>query len=234
MYDDCINEKWKSDKKLDTFFKRCLITFIYPDYCVNKYGFGCPWFRKNEILRPVLEAFCYYMLILLCISLIVVPVSAGQTLNSSLLVGNITDTTIEFNVFYKTDVRATGATFDGIEIIGFDTQHNITYVAKELQPDSTHEFCIYKDLINCEIAKTTNIGNSESKMMDFIYKYWLVFVSILFMLVGLRIPLIGIVAFIFALIGFLSALLIGEFWTMIIYVVVFITSMYISYYGVKH
>ena len=208
---ECINDLWIYDKRLNTFCKRMYMSIINPEYCIKKYGFSNPWFRKNEIIRPVLAAFCYYSVIILSIYLVlsvfISPVSAGQTMNSSLLVGNITDTSISFDVFYKTNVRATGATFDGVEIIGYDTQHNSSYIAKELEPNTTHTFCIYKDLINCETATTTNEGNSVSWITEFIWKFILMIMAIICLICAVKFAsVIAFISFIFSYIGIIQTL----------------------------
>jgi hypothetical protein len=80
----------------------------------------------------------------------------AQTMNSSVNVTQITKNSLTFSVEYKGDIRATGATFDGVEIEGFDLLHNLNYTVSNLEPNTTHQFCIYKDLYNCEIATTSS------------------------------------------------------------------------------
>lgn len=105
-------------------------------------------YRRNIIgiiLLITLLSFCLFVSI----------AYGAQTLNSSVNVTQITKNSLTFSVEYKTGVRAAGATFDGVEIEGFDLLHNLNYTVSDLEPNTTHQFCIYKDLYNCEIATTS-------------------------------------------------------------------------------
>ena len=234
--EDSINPAWQYDTKINTFLKRIIIGIIEPNYCKNKYGFDFPWWKKNNILDSVSLAmyyFFYALLILFVISSLIPSVNAAQTLNSSVTVNGTTDTTITFKVYYKTDVRAIGATFDGVSIEGFDLLHNTTYVAKELEPNSTHTFCIYKDLINCETATTTDTKTSGENIIDFFWKWLMLFVIVALMFIGTKIPLFDIIAFVFALISWLQAVISQDFYFFLIWSCCLMATMFIGYTGVK-
>lgn len=234
--EDSINPSWLYDTKINTFLKRVIISFIEPDYCKNKYGFDYPWWKKNSITKPILSAFIWYIMviaILFFIASLISPVSAAQTMNSSVSLGNITDSSISFIVSYKNTVRATGATFDGLQIETFDTQHNLTYVASELEPNSTHTFCIYKDLINCETGSTTDTKTSGENIIDFFWKWLMLFVVVALMFIGIKIPLFEIIAFVFALLSWLQAVLSQDFYFFLIWSCCLMATMFVGYTGVK-
>ncbi len=81
--------------------------------------------------------------------------TAKQTVNSSLTVTDITDTTISWFYTYLSDNRPLGATLDGVEIEGWKTDLVYNYTATGLKPETYHEFCIFGDATaNCESATT--------------------------------------------------------------------------------
>lgn len=194
---------------------------------------------KNRTLGfylPIFRAFCLYLLVLFSIAFIISffisPVSAGQTMNSSVNLSGITDTTLSFEVFYKTDIRPTGATLDGIEIEGFDLFHNVTYVAKDLQPNTTHTFCIYKDLINCETGTTKQ--STTNYIIDTFGKWLMLIIVVILIFIGINVPFFDIIAFVFAIFPFLQALTTGDIWFVIIWTCCLLASMFAGYYGMKH
>jgi hypothetical protein len=140
-------------------------------------------------------------LLFLCLSILflVNPVKGAQTLNSSVVFTSATEHSITWNITYKTDVRTTGATFDGVEIEGYDLNHNIFYTAKELEANTTHTFCIYKDLINCDTAKTLPL--KEEWFVNIIYTYGLFILGCVIVLVGTQIPFVSFVSMPLAVIG---------------------------------
>lgn len=105
---------------------------------------------KTASYIVILMSILFLILFFVCVT----PVDAAQTLNSSVNLTQITKNSLTFQVVYKNSVRATGATFDGVEIAGFDLLHSLNYTVSELEPNTTHEFCIYKDLYNCEKGTT--------------------------------------------------------------------------------
>jgi len=64
-------------------------------------------------------------------------------------------------------------------------------------------------------------------------QYILLFVSILLMCAAARVPLIGMVAFLFAFIGLLSALIQTDFYIIMMFSSVLIGTTCITYVGVK-
>lgn len=162
--------------------------------------------RHYELLKTFLLFVCVGFIIGFSISSLIGTCSAAQTLNSSVNVTDITDTSITFEVKYKTTVRASGATFDGVEIVGFDLLHNVNYTAKDLQPDTQHTFCIYKDLINCETATTTSTKESIDYIYDFIWEFIFIIVIIICLFVAVHHPIVGFAAFVFSCLGLMQKL----------------------------
>jgi hypothetical protein len=123
---------------------------IFNQGCVKMYEQN----RYSRIYRNIIGIILLITLLSFC--LFVSVAYGAQTMNSSVNVTQITKNSLTFSVEYKGDIRATGATFDGVEIEGFDLLHNLNYTVSNLEPNTTHQFCIYKDLYNCEIATTSS------------------------------------------------------------------------------
>jgi small-conductance mechanosensitive channel len=187
---------------------------------------------RNDIIK-IFYFLCLFIIIIGVLNFLIPSVNAAQTLNSSVNLTSVTDTTITWDIYYKTDIRATGATLDGVEITGFNVKYNTTYTAKELEPNTSHVFCIWKDLINCESGTTTNIGDSQSQFWDFVIKWLVLFVVIFFIFIGIRIPIVAIIAFIFALLAWFNAILSHDFWFIFIFTCLLIATMISGYYSDK-
>jgi hypothetical protein len=176
-------------------------------------------------------------ILLLCFAALIylVPVSdAKVNPNSTLSVIEILDTESSITWQYNYTVFLTYASLDGVTIEGFDLK-SVNYTAFNLEPESKHEFCINSATgRNCEIGHTSaKVLSSSDLIIDFVYQYMLVFLAIILMLIGFRIPLCSIIAFLFAFIGFLQAIQSHDFYFLMINIVVLIGSTMITYTGVK-
>jgi hypothetical protein len=134
---------------------------IFNQRCLKMYEQN----RYSRIYRNIIGIILLITLLSFC--LFVSVAYGAQTMNSSVNVTQITKNSLTFSVEYKGDIRATGATFDGVEIEGFDLLHTLNYTVSGLEPNTTHQFCIYKDLYNCEIA-TTSPDNVEYNLEYYI------------------------------------------------------------------
>lgn len=176
-----------------------------------------------------------FLIVLIILFLLIIPVTAKQTLNSSLNITDIKDTSITWSYVYLTDNRPIGATFDGIDIEGFKTDLVYNYTANNLQPNTFHEFCLYGEITsNCEGTFTTLTLSNAEKIDLFIYTYiWLIF-SIILIVIGLRIPLSCIIGVITSLFGLYNVLPLGNFMIDMIYVCLTCAAcltFYYSYYN---
>ena len=155
-------------------------------------------------------------------------VSAGQTPNSTINWTDSTKTTITWSVFYSGVIRPSGATLDGVEIEGFDLQHATNYTATNLEPDSTHEFCIYKDLVNCAIGKTEK--DLVDYSLQYIAGYLLFIIAIICIFIGFytRSPPIALLGAGFSIIGIIDVVFIN-FWSGFVFMCVFCAGILVAY-----
>lgn len=143
-------------------------------------------------------------LIFLALILIISPAYAGRTVNSSIYVINATDSTITWNVSYLSANRPLGATFDAVEIEGFQKEFNTTYTASGLEPLTNHTFCVYgAATINCEEGNTTTSRNPIDRSGEIFYLYIWAILAILLICAAyyFKIYELGMVAFVLAFIG---------------------------------
>ena len=178
----------------------------------------------------------FFLIIFLgIIGIMFIPsVDAKVTFNSSLNVTEISDTTITWNFAYLTSNRPIGASLDGQMIEGFPTDFVYNFTANNLEPNTSHEFCLIGDATsNCETGKTTITETREDKINDFILEYILIVFIILLIIVGFRIPFGSIIAFVLSFIALLDTLVKGDFWLDVLFTVLCLSSMLVTYVGVK-
>lgn len=133
---------------------------------------------RNREIRNIIFIIVGVCLLALCVIFIIInPVSAALTLNSSVNVTGVTDTTITWQVKYLGSVRPYGAKLDGVTIPDFETNFPTNYTAVELAANTTHEFCVYRDIANCEKGTTTDTKNSSEKLADFFWLYIYLIIS---------------------------------------------------------
>lgn len=108
--------------------------------------------------------------IILMAGLICPLANAKVTVNSSLAVCEISDTSITWNYSYLTDNRPLGATLDGVIIEGWKTDLIYNYTASNLVPGTTHEFCIFDDAtVNCEVGATSDTMDLSEEIQPWWY-----------------------------------------------------------------
>lgn len=165
-----------------------------------------------------------FFLLFLCF---LIGITQGaQTLNSSITLGKVTDTTLTFIVEYKNTVRASGATLDGVNIENFDTLHNVNYTATGLEPNTTHQFCIYKDLVNCETA--TTYKSSEKSILEYIAAFVILFACLVCLITAVYgVPFMSYIAFVLSLLGIIQSLN-NSFIMGSIYAILAISAIYVS------
>lgn len=156
------------------------------------------WYGIFQIF--VLLAVCF------CILICLTPVNARSVnLNYSIEMSNTSDTNIVWDVGYLTsNYRPVGATFDGVEIEGFNTRYNISYSANELSPDTYHSLCLYDNsTILCDIGNTTRSKEPVNQIADVIYLYLFAILAVFFIVVSIwfKVKESSMVAFVFCVIG---------------------------------
>jgi hypothetical protein len=142
------------------------------------------------------------------------------------MLGEVTDTTLTFIVEYKNTVRASGATLDGVNIENFDTLHNVNYTATGLEPNTTHQFCIYKDLINCETGTTYN--SAEKSIMEYIAIFVVLLSCLVCLIAGVYgVPFASYIAFLMAMLGIIQSIN-NSFVMGSIYGILAVSAIYVS------
>ena len=175
----------------------------------------------------VIIALSIIFLIAFCI--VVSPVDAATTVNSSLNITQITDTSITWNYKYLTANRPLGATLDGVVIEGWKADYVYNYTAEGLTPNTTHEFCIFGDASsNCERGTTTDeVNTSEEHVWSYLQWIILILISLVCIVVGYKFTKpVALIAVVIACYGIMyhlhnsmelgivfGLLLIGGIWT---------------------
>lgn len=196
-------------------------------------------FEEGNIFVSCLRAFTqyiFYLALIFIIGAIFIPVNVSAssppsiTVNSTLTIIGITDNSMTISIVYNSLNRPLGATFGGVEIIGFNKQFNSTYTGKELEPNTSHTFCVYGDAtINC-ISDYTSI--EETTSLDSIFNFilvWLIVIAALGCLViGFYEPIVAYGAFIFSCMGIVQNIN-ENFYLMLVYVIVLVASIFVAF-----
>jgi small-conductance mechanosensitive channel len=185
--------------------------------------------KKDRLKIIGLLVLCFAALIFL------VPASdAKVNPNSTLSVVELLDTKSSITWSYNYTVLLTYASLDGTTIEGFDLK-SVNYTAHNLEPETLHEFCINSNTgRNCEIGHTSaHIVTSEEEFWDFLMYYILLFVTLILLLIGFKIPLGSVIAFFFAFTGLLLAITARDFNMIIMFVCCLTGSSIVTYIGVK-
>ena len=173
--------------------------------------------KTNEQMK--INYIIIFSLLLFCISFLSI-VDAAQTSNSSVNWSDSSKTTITWTVKYYTTIRPAGATLDGIAITNFDLNHGVNYTAYDLEPDTQHEFCIYKDLINCEKGRTNK--DLVDYSLQYIAGYLLFIIAVICIFFGfyMRSPPIALLGCGFSIIGIIDTIFVN-FWSGFVFMCVF-------------
>ena len=180
-----------------------------------------------SFILPLLRAFCIYLIVIASI-LVLIPSTSAMFVTPT----EIGTTYIEWNMSRTVNYIAV----DGVTVT--DWNLNCTcYIASNLEPNSKHSiyvenFEIGRDAYNTAYTLPLE-ETSFNSFWAFVMQYILLFVSILLMCVAARVPLIGMVAFLFAFIGLLSALIQTDFYIIMMFSSVLIGTTCITYVGVK-
>jgi len=172
-------------------------------------------------------------ILLLCIIALIAISDATVTPFSFVNVTNTTENSIKWS--YNTTYPIVNASFNGLMLEDFDTKSNEYIWYTPYSAFGT--FCIYTSTGEkvCESGNTTPASiKSDEKIYDFIFKWLYLFITLILVIAGIRIPFLGIMGFLFSLLGFTSTVASsGEFMFDIIYMFGMIASVYIVYEGVK-
>lgn len=173
------------------------------------------------------------ILILICggLAFLSVPVSAKETINSTLHVIEITDTTIEWNYTYKTAARPIGATLDGVIIEGFKTDYVFNYTASGLKSNTTHEFCLFGEATSNCVEGTTLPESEEgiNGVFNFLYLYLCAIIAVIFIFIALSYKQSEI-ALVAGLLSFIGLGIVGDnIIGQIIYGLILISAVYVTF-----
>lgn len=165
------------------------------------------------------------LFIIIC--LLITPISAKQTFNSTLNVTNVTQNTITWHYTYLTELRPIGASLDGVIIQDWKADLVYNYTATDLKPFTTHEFCIFGAATsNCESA-TTDMNIIDNSLIV-ILGYTLFFIAIICIIIGLFVPMIAWLGVGFAFMGILEMQHIS-FWGGFVFMVVALAGIFVAF-----
>lgn len=156
------------------------------------------------------------------------PTPILPTFNGLIYPIHISKNSITWNV--TSEFNITSVSNDGIIILNYDNASKM-FTENNLKPSTYHTFCI-TPICNTTETLPEDIKSSDL-FFDFLVKYGLIILIIGLMFAGFKLPLVSIVAFIFAFIAFIAALPQGDFWMDIIYIVLLMGSTMVTYVGVR-
>lgn len=214
-----LKERWNDGS--NPFFKP-----LYNQYSKNIY---------TNYIAPCLYLLTWIMIFIGILAIIISPVEAAQTVNSSINLTDIKDTSLTWSIEYLTDNRPIGATLDNVEIDGFNTQFNSNYTATKLEPNTTHTFCVYGSAtINCLEGTTSLTLSSKEKLLNFIYDYLFLIVALILMVIGIVVPISSLIGFIFAVLGLISVFPKGNLVIDLIYLAAIAGALGVTGYGMRN
>jgi len=214
------NLKERLNDGSDPFFKP-----LYNQYSKNIY---------TNYIAPSLYLLTWIMIIIGLIG-IIVPVDAAKTVNSSINLIDIKDTSLTWSIEYLTNNKPIGATLDNVEIEGFNTKFNSIYTATKLESNTTHTLCVYGDTtINCENGTTSLTLSSKDKLLNFTYDYLFLIVALILMVIGFIVPVSSVIGFIFAVLGLISVFPKGNLVIDLIYLAAIAGALGVTGYGMRN
>lgn len=150
--------------------------------------------------------------------------------NLSFSTVNIKDTSIMWSWAYPLNI--TNVSLDGISVNNYD--YSNMFIASDLKPKSTHFLRIanFNDSA-CSIQETTNLNITENeKFYGSLNTWFLLLLTFVCLIIGIRIPLVGLIGFFFSLYGAITAFITGGFLFIFIYLCLLISCLYVFEKGV--
>lgn len=169
------------------------------------------------------------ILILICLIFLFCSVSASLNIN----VDNVSTSDIKWS--WSSAYNITSISIDGYKLISPDLLTN-KFELSGLNPNETHFINIYSviDSGQSEVKTLPLAESSGEKINDFMFEYIIIFVSLALCLIGIRVPLVSLIGFFFTLGGLLDTLTRGNFVLDMIFSILLISCMLVTYVGIKY
>lgn len=151
--------------------------------------------------------------------------SAKITPNITLNISSISDNSISWQY---SGVNIIYASIDGLILDNFDVQ-SYNFTLNNLGGLSSHTFCLYTNITtdnNCETGVT--LEGNDDKFWSYILLYFLFFMGLICIIVGLSEPIIGFGAFIFGCLGIIQSFNLS-FLSGFLFVILIIASVFIVF-----
>jgi hypothetical protein len=149
---------------------------------------------------------------------------------------NITEATSlsSINWGWNKSIAIDNISVDGYRVMLFDTNAH-SFILTDLKPNETHDIRISSvNDTGYLVSKTLpEITKSSDKIADFIFEYLLLFICIIMLVIGIRVPVISLIGLLFGFIGLISALIKGDFMLDMIFSIAVISCGLVTYIGVK-
>lgn len=122
---------------------------------------------------------------------------------------------------------------DGVNVCNYNNQSN-NFILSDLNPKEIHIITLVGSS-SIAINKTSTLDDIKSVdiIADYFVKYLILFFTIALMIIGMRVPLVAIISFLFALSGLVIALTQGDFLLDMIYSICLIGALLVSFMGLK-
>jgi hypothetical protein len=161
----------------------------------------------------------------------IIPIVNAENINISPSI--ITTSSITWNWSHEGNI--TSLAVDGSIISNLDNTTSLI-VVNNLQPYTPHVIKVKFD--NNDTGENTTYTSSldkssAEKTQDFIWEYILLFVAIILCVVGIIVPVVGMIGFIFALMFLLQVYSIGNIYLDLMAFALMIACSCITYVGVK-
>lgn len=163
--------------------------------------------------------------------LFIIPIVRGEEINISPSI--ITTTSITWN--WSSPNNITSLSIDGSLIKDVDNSTNLIII-NNLQTYTPHVIKIKFD--NNDTGENTTYTlpldkTSAEKVQDFIWEYLLLFVAIILCIIGIIVPVVGMIGFIFALMFLIQIAPTGNIYLDLMAFALMITCSCVTYVGVK-
>jgi hypothetical protein len=171
--------------------------------------------------------FLFLLLFFIFVGISIIP-SLAYTINVTPI--SIGDTYIEWNISGAQNISY--ISLDGLLIKNFDNSSN-TFIADQLDSNSLHYIKVVDENYIVGENKTFTTNSNSNKFMEVIMKYLMLFIALILMLLGIRLPIVSTIGIIFSLLNLIVVLKSGDFFLDMMFFCCFVGSTCVTYIGVK-
>jgi len=135
---------------------------------------------------------------------------------------------------WNSGITLTNLSVDGYKVLLADVNNN-KFVLSGLAENETHILTVNSLTDTGTLTTTTDKAQIKSSELitDFIFRYILLIFAVIFLLIGIRVPVVAIIGFVFALLGLINALSLGDFYFDLIFIIIMVSSCCITYIATK-